>query len=253
MEANEYLKILYTGIVDNSEYLESYIRREQLKAEANHVNKNEFISRLNKAIKTIINEFKNKESMLLAEHYRRMEKDRLAPEGYKYDYPKEIPTVYSFGLPLLKYTSGQYKGELTFVQVEAFFIALKNIVDSEVLEDEMKKQLENKFEIKIESTNSPSHLTTLMKQYISKGCKPLNNTQVIRLNNGKAIGGLINRWKVLIDDDYTFKPNANSIKPFIKTYTYLVNYFQQEKNEKAIKEVQNRLDTLNEEFPHLFD
>jgi hypothetical protein len=246
MDANEYLKIVYTGIVENSDYLESYIKREQLKAANNHIEREEFIDRLNKAIISVINKFQVEESKRLNTYYLFIEKDRQSPEGQKFDYPIEKPTINSFSLPLFQLTNGYYKDQLYFSQVRAFFLALKKIVDTLVEENEVKKKMH-----KSEDSNKPTYLHILLKEYYIKGCKELTMTQVANLNTGNTKKGLNNKFDYLHINNYKPTKHHNSIREFKKVYEKLIMEFEAENTAEARIRVIKDLELLNKDNPNL--
>lgn len=120
MNTNYYLKIVYTGIVENSKHLNGYIERERKKAEKEFVEADEFFDMLTNAVNNIKNEFQFKHGKKLNNYYMNKNRDEAAPEGQKFYYPKELPDINSIGLPLLTLTGGKYIGHLYLNQVEYF-------------------------------------------------------------------------------------------------------------------------------------
>lgn len=133
MNTNDYLNIIYTGIVENSKYLNGYIEREQKKAEKEFVKADEFFNLLTDAINNIKNQFHNKHNINLNNYYRWMNRDQEALEDQKYHYPKDIPEIYSIGLPLLHLTAGRYTGHLYLKQVEDFEKKLLEVKNNSVM------------------------------------------------------------------------------------------------------------------------
>jgi hypothetical protein len=127
MESREYELIIYIGIAEYSQDLKGYIEMEQLKALDKHINKNMFYTRLCRSIETIANKFNTRLQRDLEVFKRFTEMDRQAPEGQKLDYPKELPTIYSFGFPLVSLTGGKYFSQVYFNDIEAFAKAIDEI------------------------------------------------------------------------------------------------------------------------------
>jgi hypothetical protein len=125
MEASEYELIIYIGIAEDSQDLKSYIEMEQLKALDKHINKSMFYTKLNRSIEAISSKFNNRLQRDLIIFNRQMEDERQAPEGQKFGYSTELPTIYNFGFPLLSLTKGKYTGDVYFNHIEAFAKAIE--------------------------------------------------------------------------------------------------------------------------------
>lgn len=209
MEASEYELIIYIGIAEYSQDLKGYIEMEQLKALDKHINKKMFYTRLCLSIETIVNKYNNRLQRDLANHARHMEMDRQAPEGQKFGFPTELPTIYNFAFPLFTLTGGKYTGEVYFNDIEAFAKAIEaNSIElpPQKSECETDQETENNFTLSTiedwlfqfkESMNESDYknLVSALIQYFDKGKFP-TLTKPIQIKgrpNKKLFGWALNR------------------------------------------------------------
>jgi hypothetical protein len=102
------------------------------------------------------------------------------------------------------------------------------------------------------NNNASTKLAYLMQLYYEKGCNPLTKPQVIQLAKEKGITllTLVNRWKILQDDNYSHCSNPNKMKQFAIIYKSLMEIFESS-NQAAFKEVQAAYNLLINTHPNL--
>jgi len=159
----KYLKMIITGLVYNYDYLGQYLKREQKKAEKEHIDFSEFIGRTITVVEDLEGEFRR---------LRDLEKNALEAkkDGTNDNIIDEqinnLRVTEGFKLPLDLYTDGEFKGNIGFWDVSKirdairevfeFYSIEKEIEDNEPIEYFQKKRGE--FEAVEEKVNTEPNL-----------------------------------------------------------------------------------------------
>ena len=130
----DYLRMVMTGLIYHHDYLATYLKREQKKAEKEHIEFSEFIGRTITVVKDLEIELyrlkEQKKIELQAE--KDGENDRFIDEQIKV-----LSITESFSLQLEIYTDGEFKGQISFWDINDIRKAMNEAFDFYSIESDM--------------------------------------------------------------------------------------------------------------------
>jgi hypothetical protein len=159
----KYLKMIITGLVYNYDYLGQYLKREQKKAEKEHIDFSEFIGRTITVVEDLEGEFVR---------LRDLEKNALEAkkDGTNDNIIDEqinnLRVTEGFKLPLEQYTNGEFKGNLGFWDVSKIRDAIREVFEFYSIEKEIEnndpieyfQEKRGKFEAVEEKVNTETNI-----------------------------------------------------------------------------------------------
>jgi len=159
----KYLKMIITGLVYNYDYLGQYLKREQKKAEKEHIDFSEFIGRTLKVVEDLENGFVRLLNIkkLELEAKKNGANDKIIDEQINNLMVPGGPTM-----PLEEYTNGEFKGNLRFWDVSKIRDAINEVFDFYSIEKEIEnnepieyfQEKRGIFEAVEEKVNTESHI-----------------------------------------------------------------------------------------------
>ncbi len=127
----KYLNMIINGLISNYDYLGQYLKREQKKAEIEHIDFSEFIGRTLIVVKDLEREcFRVKNDL---EAKKNGANDKIIDEQINNLMVPGGPTM-----PLEQYTNGEFKGNLRFWDVSKIRDAINEVFDFYSIEKEIE-------------------------------------------------------------------------------------------------------------------
>ncbi len=159
----DYLRMVITGLIYHNDYLPSYLRREQKKAEKDYIEFSEFIGRTITVVKDLEGEFRR----LKDQKKNELEANKDGENDKSINKQIEnLSVAEGFSLPLEVYTDGEFKGHINIWDISKVRDAINAAFDFYSIEKEDENNepreyfIENKNEEVVDEklTNKAPHV-----------------------------------------------------------------------------------------------
>lgn len=169
MEDKEYLTILFNGLSKHYEYLPKYFKREQLKAEKEHIDKDEFVGRLIKAIRFLEGEI----DLKLIEDKIGFSKCKNGENNIEIDETIKNLSIEKYPLSVSHYTNSEFTGYLWMKDINFLKESMNEVFLYETVGEPVTINLEEYLEEKkqIEEKQNSFYSEDLNKNWFKVGVK----------------------------------------------------------------------------------